>query len=419
MKSRTSRSLTWSPKSGGRIAARLFYVAALLGNALPVTAEAVARKGSQTSGGGADDYRVTPAFFRSRTSPGSTVIACYEVSEKFGTIPSVELATLVENAFHQWANYIVDKRLTQLLPSQQILTDLSLHAGCNGSENLSIYFGKSNATTDSFRSQFADPFGFAQRTRESNDYPNGGSGGPDAGAGFIWIAPTDGLDSDAHFPTWTPETKSSLAGLILHEMGHVFGNGHVDGTVMSEHIGQDLETDTTLGATPAFLGHYAKIDAQIELFSCMDCATTFPGAETADLVDHVGVTAPDPQIAFRRLFGRAPKLPVHQRFDRVGLGQLLKGSGILTIGDADGEKSFTVSTLTQIASRDDSTPLFVVPGQDRAIHSTGVSYYAEITSLGGEKIPVAVNYNLDGVRARIVPLIGNTFMTRPLFVSAP
>jgi hypothetical protein len=78
--------------------------------------------------------------------------------------------------------------------------------------------------------------------------------------------------------------------------------------------------------------------------------------------------------------------------------------------------TFPVSVESAIGERKDSTPLFVGQGEG-SFYSFGISYYGKIKPLQGPEIAVAVNYNMDGVKAEILPL-GAGFYPRPIFVSA-
>lgn len=372
---------------------------------------ALAKEGGDVSGGGADDYQILPAFFRSY-NPGDTIEACMEVAPDFGIEPS-QIAVMIQNAFKQWSAYIPANKLNIVPSSRKIVTSLSLHLGCAGSENLAFYMGIENELVGKYKSQFSHPFGFAQLTQEGGiEYS-----GQLKAKGFIWIAPNGSIDATKSIPKWGLDTREALAGLILHEIGHVFGNGHVDGTVMTEKIGKYLEEDTN-PAQPfrKNLAYYSKIDSQIELVPCMECRRTYLAAETFDeLRPPNDPSASDWILTFKLLTGREPVAPMVIRYERLGSPQ---GSGKLTLMDSLGSEIFPVNVISIIGERQDSTPLFNGQG-DTTFYSFGVSYFAKIKPLNGDSLPVAVNYNMDGKKAQILPLNSTDFYPRPLFVSAP
>ncbi|MGZ3711030.1 MAG: hypothetical protein ACXVBE_04705, partial [Bdellovibrionota bacterium] len=94
----------------------------------------------------------------------------------------------------------------------------TLHATCRGDEDLTVYYGVEDARVKSVKDSYDSPLGFAHL--ENYNEMTGD------GRGFIWI-------SDAPEVRMHPNHRKAL---MYHEMGHVFGNGHVEGTVMEEDI---------------------------------------------------------------------------------------------------------------------------------------------------------------------------------------
>lgn len=376
----------------------------------------LAQAGGESSGGGADDYHIVPAFFKS-SEQGSLVRACYQVAPNFGIDPLI-VADMIRSSFKQWGDYLEQKRLSLVPGHTLIVTELDLSATCKGDENLTFYIGVENDLVRQYRGQFSKPFGFAQLVTEA-DYTNGYQA-----KGFVWIAPPNSIpatpDPNAAIsapqmvPVWSSSTQDALAGLLLHEIGHVFGNGHVDGTVMTEKIGQYLENDTTPGKTSRNVALYSTIDSQIELVPCMECHMGYAAAETFDPIQVPGQgSASDWIWTFRTLTGKEPVPPMAIRYERLGSPQ---GSGRLTLIDSTGDYVFAVNVESMIGQRTDSTPLFAGQG-GITFYSFGASYFSQIKTLGGTEIPVAVNYNMDGKMAEILPL-GTDFYPRPIFVSA-
>ena len=383
---------------------------AIIGLGLALAATPPAWAGGESSGGGADDYRVTSAFFRAYRDE-SPVSACYQAVESFG-VTGRDLEALIHAAWAQWADYIPAKRLTIVPNGELIRTQLNLRPGgvCDGTESLVFYFGVQSPEISHFQSQFTKPFGFAQLVDEGllTHQPRG----------LVWIAPPNSIDTERKVPTWNRSTLDALGGLLVHEVGHVFGNGHVDGTAMTEKISKYLRDDTSpTVASKRNIDQYARIDARIELVPCLECRAAYSAAETFDPTLPPGQSS-DWDLTFRELIGRAPVAPLLIRFERMGSPQ---GSGRLLLMDALRSYTFPIQTETDISSRQDSTPLFVGQG-GKSFFSFGISYYAQIRTQheSGEadvKIPVAMNYNMHGRKAEILPL-GTDFYPRPIFVSA-
>ncbi|MGK5082504.1 hypothetical protein WDW37_04285 [Bdellovibrionota bacterium FG-1] len=231
--------------------------------------------GGESSGGGADDYRVVPAFFRAWYPEGQPVVACFQKVPDFG-LEDGQLATIIRDAFKQWRDYIPLKRLNIVPSDETIRSNLDVRPVCQGDEDLTFYFGVENDEVKRYQTQYSRPFGFAQLTQEGGQYVNP----PRKAKGIVWIAPPGFIDPQRGIPKWSSATADALAGLVLHEVGHVFGNGHVDGTVMTAKIGPYLENDSWPGASSRTVGLYSTIDSEIELVPCMECRLAYSAAET-------------------------------------------------------------------------------------------------------------------------------------------
>jgi hypothetical protein len=396
----------------------------------------LAQAGGESSAGGADDYRIVPAFFRTYQYPDTVhsgpepVSSCYEYSSDFGMVAEQSLEAIILESFQQWGAYISNKRLNLVPGHSQIKTSIELHRKCTGNEDLAFYFGVENAFIEKYKGQFSKPFGFAQLVESGDGCPDGvvcscsGVNGqpcppvPEA-RGFIWIAASGSVDKIPQIPSWSNSTLDALRALVLHELGHVFGNGHVDGTVMTEKIGLYLANDTTpTQSSSRSVALYSKIDSQIELVPCMECHMAYAAAETFDPLQPVGQDS-DIVLTFRTLMGRDPVSQLSVRYERFGSPQ---GNGKLTLMDATGLYTFDVNVESEINERHDSTPLFYGQG-GTYFSSYGISYFARLHPKQGGELMVAVNYNMmdetqRGHKALILPLGGQGFYPRPIFVSA-
>lgn len=152
---------------------------------------------------------------------------CSVVDAKFGLAPEHVHPELM-GVFRSWAVYVA----AHLPPSSDISSDLALRskflATCDGTEDIKFYFGGTNEEIEKAKFNYENPVGFAHRT--SYDIKKGW------GKGFVWIAPTKSVLPKENFPNWS--TPHLLYGILLHELGHVYGCGHVEGTIMSERIAE-------------------------------------------------------------------------------------------------------------------------------------------------------------------------------------
>lgn len=367
----------------------------------------VARAGGESSTGGADDFRIVPAFFLGREGALEPVTACSKIAPDFG-VSEATLVGMVKRSFQQWGDYLERKRLNDVDGWQVIRTKLDYRPKCLGDENLVFYFGVEDELVAKYKREYAKPFGFAQSVQEGDTYPSGRKA-----IGIVWIAPNGSIDAKLGVPQWSPATADALEGLVLHEVGHVFGNGHLDGTVMTEKIGQYLEKDSLPAQSNRNVALYFKIDSKIEMYLCVECKASYRAAETFDPLLPPGQSS-DWALTFKLLTGREPVAPLAIRYERTGS---LPGSGKLTLMDSIETLVFSVDVESEMNSHWDSAPLFVGHGR-KTSYSLAISYYGRIRTSQGQELHVAVNYNMDGKKAEIRPLGGGDFYPRPIFVAA-
>lgn len=165
---------------------------------------------------------------------------CYEVSKSFG-LPHATLINGIENAFKVWREYLNKKKL-----DEDIATTIKYIGTCDGSEDLKFYFGVTNDEVKGATTAYCSDIAFAYPTKYQRLTPYAVE--RTWAKGFIWIADTNSLsrkmpypEGSAHsehmpgFPVWG---VSDLSGILIHEIGHVFGNAHAERTIMEPAIGR-------------------------------------------------------------------------------------------------------------------------------------------------------------------------------------
>jgi hypothetical protein len=360
--------------------------------------------GGESSGGHADDYKLAPAFFLAwnEADVSKPIDTCYEAMAGFGFADDILVAS-IQDSFQAWAEYVGAKHVGEFL-KDGIRKQVSIHSGCNGTEEFRVYFGVSNADVAPFLQSSSRTFGLAGRIAQ--------------GPGVVWIAPPQSFAADngsEKLPNWGPRSLGAFRGLMLHEIGHVFGNDHLDGTVMSREIGHYLTNDTSLLSSSSNVAFYSKIDARRELIFCEDCRTVYTAAGR---FDNITYEDSDWEHSFKELVGRKPVPPLAIRYERSGT---FDGSGTLVLRDATGTFSFTVATDNRDRPTRDSAHLFEGLG-GKYFQSVSNTYIAHLVPTRGTRtsahLPsVMLTYNKQDFMVEIIPLGGPELDPRPLFVS--
>ncbi|MBS1986290.1 MAG: hypothetical protein JST16_19175 [Bdellovibrionales bacterium] len=165
-------------------------------------------------GNGSDKHAFTDdsAWFNRSFGPAPTVKVCIRRDPLFPISAGVA-QNIFSDSVRIWKKYVAEHFIERQLPNFSFLTD------CNGTEQLTIYLGSTTPQTAAAKRKYINPEAFAELL---NLDPSG-----DKSRGFLWFAPSTADNA------WNTER---LGALMLHELGHVFGCAHVDGTIMAEDI---------------------------------------------------------------------------------------------------------------------------------------------------------------------------------------
>lgn len=282
--------------------------------------EQEARSPEQSEGGfagnGIDDipFGEQSAWFTGQRP----IYYCVLNSEQSG-LRADEARTAAESAFATWKAYAEAKKLEKItnywLPNGPFSVyrafSSQLMEFCSGSEDLRIYFGARSGEVNDAIKHYRRPIGFAHRTHLD---PRG-----EWSKGFIWIRPIDEKTA-----TQAQEPAALIAqGILLHELGHVFGNGHVPGTIMDpEHLLGSLSAPAFYGATRR--KSFTEIDQSRELLACDACPYEYSVVENKPVNQD-----------YEKILGRKAEFPVRKRLVGTSVWDLE-----LIISDARGEFRF-------------------------------------------------------------------------------
>lgn len=224
----------------------------------------------------------------------------------------LDLEQTIQESFLKWSQYIKNKKIGT---SSQTFPGFSITAhnqgACNGHEDIKFFFGvpSSDPMVKDYLIQFNEPIAAAIRTSyNQNDK---------WGKGIVWISPSGAIaDRDRNlnknylnpheqkFPDWN--LSHTVEGVLLHELGHIYGNSHVSATIMDEKLHSILR-DSRENMRKYQLTH---IDNFRELYVCSDCPISLTGRLGIKLIvtDANGTTTIDKQPeTFKFLTGRNPE----------------------------------------------------------------------------------------------------------------
>jgi hypothetical protein len=381
-------------------------------------------QGGEVSGG-ADHVEIQPAFFLSNDS-SRKINLCYEVAPDFG-VPEEELQSVLKWSFSEWDSYLDKKGLR---PSAEHMSDVAgysidivgklgeIHKGCAGGEDLRVFFGVNHPDVARFRPRYSNPFAFTAITEMGHE--GKGHEHYSWSKGILWVAAPGEVEPEKGIPTWTktnpavtdtspshPEALpavpySALKYVLLHEVGHIFGTGHVEDTIMTSKIGENLNRATDPNWKWSAGAEYLRIDQDRELVPNLNL-----DAEYSFYNDYI---FQEFERVFERLFGVAPAGAVTKvtakrlgtpRWnssgwspdpDHVGEG----GTNDLQLAFSVGEEVHQVKLVTtsRVGLKKDSTPVF--RGLNTTLYNSfGASFYGYIIASGDRKIRVIVNYNMN------------------------
>lgn len=190
------------------------------------------------NGGGTDhlpdDYGT--AWFLQGNSH-SAVNVCIQKDEENFPIENGIIQAEFLKALAKWKTYVVERDIydsdaddidnSQIDPViYQLNTNFQFQESCDGAD-LTLYLGVMNEEVQAVKESMFDPYAFVHR--KSYDPKTGW------GQGFMWLKGVEDLNF-----LWDNNKYLNLHGVFLHELGHIFGNEHITGTIMDENFGEQL-----------------------------------------------------------------------------------------------------------------------------------------------------------------------------------
>lgn len=267
-------------------------------------------------GGGADHYNSSYGSAWFLKGEKEKIGICIKMKDGL-SISQSQLEATIKDVYNQWDKYIEENSLYDVdtIKAMKIETAIEMKRDCKNSD-LEIYFGVSNNQIDKLKQKFNEPTAFTHRY--NYDTQKGWS------RGVIWISDNFKDWAGEHGDIWN--IGNNLYMILLHEIGHTFGNPHKPRTIMERDI-VDLilvnEPENKEGDDyyKKILKRQKEIDWESTVIPCFECVVIgTEGRIWLEGSDHEKIT-------FRLLSGRNPigKVETSYKFDFDPVSMTVEG----------------------------------------------------------------------------------------------
>ncbi|MGE3975631.1 MAG: hypothetical protein AB7F59_13980 [Bdellovibrionales bacterium] len=282
----------------------------------PVSEAQTKNEGAIDSGGGELKKRASgSAWF---VGADKTIRYCVRVAPDFG-MPEEQVGDLISRSFQQWSDYMANQH--KVYSFAIYLPRKHQEVRCGEEHDVTFLMGINTETVEKAKKHYDVSAAFAVRTEYDLD--------KGWGKGLVWVSAEEELASAVGKEwKWPANYKVSfwkeprrVHGLILHEIGHIYGCGHMPGTIMREDIVRAaLMEKSTVQSLPydpeLYYSRLTTIDDSRQL--------SFPYKPTQYLMGHLsiqstlGVSVDQSAQHFELLVGRKPVGKMYVLYRQVG-----------------------------------------------------------------------------------------------------
>lgn len=197
---------------------------------------AVAARASEGTEGHGGDILSSTESTRWFQNDERTISVCIEKDSSFKSHSLQDLTELVNEEMLRWKNYLEARNFENFWhPKQRITKGFQIEPSCQNAD-LKFYFGVSNPQIEQEKKHFESPMAFTKQVSASGDTMNWWS------KGFVWVQSEDKIISEKPF-SWNKNGYDRLHTIVSHEIGHIYGNRHVPGTIMRADVANAIIAD--------------------------------------------------------------------------------------------------------------------------------------------------------------------------------